>query len=178
MSYLMDRNRTKSSEFTYERLIGPDDIRLIILHPALDPSDVVQCSLVHNSLSVFDNRDIFSCYTALSYVWGCHKKTKTIWIDGAPLKITENLFSALHDLRDKERTLHLWADGICINQGDNTEKAMQIRMMRQIYARASNTVIYLGPTDIESVESRCLAAIRKCYHRVTVDIDTFIGLYP
>jgi hypothetical protein len=147
-------------EFLYHPLTSPDSIRLIELQPSRDPAASIQCRLIHTSFSSNSMRDIFGHYTALSYVWGCEDRVKTIWIDGLPLKITESLFSALHDLRDETRPFSVWADGICINQINNEEKMMQIRIMGKIYANAMNTVLYLGPADPESVECQCIKAIR------------------
>jgi hypothetical protein len=39
----------------------------------------------------------------------------------------------------------LWVDAICINQGDNTEKAGQIQYMAEIYSKASRVIVWLGP---------------------------------
>ncbi|KAE9375213.1 hypothetical protein N431DRAFT_333264, partial [Stipitochalara longipes BDJ] len=149
-----------SQQFLYSPLASPDSIRLIELQPCPDPAASIQCRLIHMSLSSASMQDIFGHYTALSYVWGCADKVKTIWIEGLPLAITESLFSALRDLRDETRPFSLWADGICINQSDNEEKMMQIRIMGKIYIGATNTVLYLGPADPKSGESQCIKAIR------------------
>jgi len=66
-----------------------------------------------------------------------------------------------NELRDKKRTLLLWADRVCINQRDDKERAMQIGLMGQIYAGALHTVIYLGPADSRDPEMICFAAIRE-----------------
>lgn len=92
-----------AQEFQYSPLTGADSIRLIELQPSLDHTADVSCSLINTSLSSGDIHDIFTHYTALSYVWGSADKVETIWIDGLPLKITGNLFSALRDLRDETR---------------------------------------------------------------------------
>jgi hypothetical protein len=36
-------------------------------------------------------------------------------------------------------------------------------MMGQIYGGASNTIIYLGPADPDSIECRCLTSLRQGY---------------
>ncbi|KAH8822051.1 heterokaryon incompatibility protein-domain-containing protein [Xylogone sp. PMI_703] len=147
--------------YTYKPLVGYDTIRLIELQPSCEPEATFHCRLIEVSLSACDKRDIFGyyMYTALSYVWGCPDKTKRVYIDGTRLMITQNLYSALRDLRDETRVFLLWADGICINQDDNKEKARQIGLMGQIYATAQHTVIYLGPADIDGLDSHSLAAL-------------------
>jgi hypothetical protein len=159
-----------SQEFKYKPLIEPDAIRLIELQPSSDPLAEVRCSLIYTALSSKDIRDIFSHYTALSYVWGSDEKVRTIWVDELPLKITANLFSALRDLRDETRLFLLWADGICINQSDNEEKGIQIQKMGQIYSDASNTILYLGPADPDSNECRCLTVIRQGHDATNADM--------
>lgn len=45
------------------------------------------------------------------------------------------------------RCFFVGIDQICINQGDIAERTRQVRLMRAIYQRAMNTVIWLGPDD-------------------------------
>jgi hypothetical protein len=159
------------SNYEYRPINELDGIRLLELHPARDFSAPIHCSLMHQSLSLCDNQDIFGHYITLSYVWGCPDKIKTIFVDRMSLKITANLFSALHDLRDGTRSLLLWADGICINQNDDDEKAMQIRIMGRIYAGAFHTIIYLGPAVVRCSESKCLDAINAGEHQSVSHVD-------
>jgi hypothetical protein len=136
---------TLSRKYKYKLITEPDGIRLIELHPLLDPSTVIRCSLVYTSISLYDNQDIYCHYTAISYVWGNPEKIKAILVDGRSLKITANLFSALKDLRHQTMPLLLWVDGICINQKDNEEKGMQIRLMGQIMLVRCILSCILGP---------------------------------
>jgi hypothetical protein len=41
----------------------------------------------------------------------------------------------------------IWADAICINQGDIAEKGQQVSMMDRIYSRSAYVVAWLGPED-------------------------------
>ncbi|KAH9205650.1 heterokaryon incompatibility, partial [Leptodontidium sp. 2 PMI_412] len=43
----------------------------------------------------------------------------------------------------------IWADAVCINQEDNQEKAVQVRMMTRIYESASHVVASLGVANAE-----------------------------
>jgi hypothetical protein len=147
-------------QYEYYPIADPDGIRLIELQPSVDPSAPLKCSLMHTKLSLCDNRDIFGHYTALSYVWGNPVKNRKLFVDGKCLGITTNLCSALLDLRDEQRSLLLWTDGICINQEDDSEKATQVGLMGIIYAGALHTVIYLGPAAITDPDCKCLKAIQ------------------
>ena len=51
----------------------------------------------------------------------------------AKVNVTCNLESALRHLRKQDVDIHIWADALCINQSDVSEKALQVRLMSQIY---------------------------------------------
>lgn len=136
-------------QYMYKPLTEPDSIRFINLQPSSNPAAAIRCSLIHAKFSPEDFGDIHNHYTALSYVWGSPYKVETIWIGEASLKITTSLFSALCDLRDEKDSFLLWADDICINQDDDAEKGIQVRLMGQIYEGATNTIVYLGLRVLE-----------------------------
>ena len=60
------------------------------------------------------------------------------------LAVTENLHSALKRLQLPNQPRLIWADAICINQEDIDERGSQVRLMKDIYRRASSVVIWLG----------------------------------
>ena len=41
--------------------------------------------------------------------------------------------------------VRLWVDALCINQSDLEERAQQVLRMREIYAKAKYTLVWLGP---------------------------------
>jgi hypothetical protein len=99
-------------------------------------------------------------YCALSYCAGEPTDTSLILVDGLPFNAFSNLERAI-DLALKQwvlkwpkRDLLLWADQICINQGDHIERTSQVNMMRDIYRRSGETFICLS-TSSSSVD--CLA---------------------
>ena len=81
-------------------------------------------------------------YTAVSYTWGNEAQTETIHVDGQPLRIAPNLWACLYTLRHCWQ--YIWADAVCINQDDVTEKNQQVRMMDQIYQNATVVSVWLG----------------------------------
>ncbi|KAJ9650343.1 hypothetical protein H2198_010351 [Neophaeococcomyces mojaviensis] len=115
--------------------------------------------------------DSVPLYDALSYTWGCplspylpSKKGKeavaqqTIFLEyrgqSQRLYITPNLKDALIALQtinlaplSTQRCAYLWVDAICINQSDLDEKAVQVRLMKNIYRQASKVLAWLGPED-------------------------------
>lgn len=89
-------------------------------------------------------------YYALSYVWGDLLSEQRIIIKSCEIEftvtVTLNLHLALeHLVRDCE-ALVIWIDAICINQSDDEEKARQVLYMRDIYAQAEETLVWLGPS--------------------------------
>ncbi|PMD30282.1 HET-domain-containing protein [Hyaloscypha variabilis F] len=132
--------------YEYIPITEPDGIRLIVLQPSSERAAAVHCSIIHTTLR-HAREEIFEHYTALSYVWGDTNDTTFISVEGHRLQVTKNLECALRYLRDEKRVLHVWADGVCINQQDNDEKGKQVQQMGEIYEIAHHTVIFLGECD-------------------------------
>ena len=115
------------------------EIRLLRLHPEdEDHKSPIHTSLIKVSLS----DDPF--YHALSYCWGDASSRDLVVVDGKPVSVTANLATGLRELRRREvRTL--WANAICINQGDEGEKGHQVAYMGNVYSRASGVFAWPGP---------------------------------
>jgi hypothetical protein len=60
------------------------------------------------------------------------------------LTIGSNLAAALRQLRSTTSEITIWADAVCINQGDNDEKSCQLPLMARIYSQARAVVSWLG----------------------------------
>ncbi|KAL1634272.1 hypothetical protein SLS58_010745 [Diplodia intermedia] len=88
-------------------------------------------------------------YCALSYRWPNGKeldepaKFKDHWLDirGGPLAAVR---SYLSNANAADRHLPFWIDQFCIKQSDAAEMGKQVSLMREIYSKASKTVIFLG----------------------------------
>lgn len=63
------------------------------------------------------------------------------------LRVTPNLWDLLHQLRDAQKSHFLWADAICIDQSNVAERSQQVRLMGDIYAKASKVFVWLGVKD-------------------------------
>lgn len=127
--------------FSYRPLETARTIRLLDLQ-AGGSDDPVHFSLRHASL------DEFPYYDALSYAWGDATDRRDVFINGAPTSVTVSLFSALKQFRYPEagHSRTLWADAVCINQDDATEKTAQVQLMAHIYKTASQVIVWLGPS--------------------------------
>lgn len=132
-------------------------IRLLRVNP--DPSDL---SAVLETVSLNDDPK----YTALSYTWGTDYPVGAgITLRGPEhtkrLPITANLQAVLQHLCEGTTTggdgcdrqqpaLALWVDALCINQADTAEKSHQITLMKDVYSKAEETCLWLGPADGDS----------------------------
>ena len=133
------------TRFSYEPLPYPREIRLMCLH-AGDQTDEVRCTLQRIPLPDASHSEV---YEALSYTWGNTGCKADIVCNGQLLSITQDLKLALQRLRQPDETLYYWADQICINQEDVSERADQVQLMREIYQHARNVVIWLGDAEVD-----------------------------
>lgn len=86
-------------------------------------------------------------YIAVSYTWGDPGDTRQIELNGSFVRIGINLHGALEVLRQKDDSVLVWADALCIDQQNMAEKTQQIPMMAHIYSRATSVIIWLGLED-------------------------------
>ncbi|KXT08921.1 hypothetical protein AC579_9361 [Pseudocercospora musae] len=86
-----------------------------------------------------------------------------IYINGSRLAVAANLLSFLqhsieHDLLQGRP---VWIDAVCISQGDDMEKSVQVQQMWKIYTHAAHVFVWLGPEeDHSSVALESLASAK------------------
>nr|KAK5446095.1 hypothetical protein LTR18_004014 [Exophiala xenobiotica] len=138
------------------------EIRLLHIFPAESPNDELVCGLVRADL------DDCPPYTALSYTWGSLDDTVGIklifheifYIDSScnvkvgkgpeasvvdNFQITTNLHAGLRSFRvNNETDIFIWADMLCFNQFDLSERSHQVRFMDQVFSRATRVIAWLG----------------------------------
>ena len=83
-------------------------------------------------------------YTALSYRWGADPPHIAIKLSSGTVNVTTNGYDALVELCRRGRELNLWMDAICIDQSNDSEKAIQVAMMDQVYSKAEKVIVWLG----------------------------------
>lgn len=71
-----------------------DEIRILVIEPALPEDSRIRCRLEHASLFDLEND-----FVALSYHWGDHTAVKRVVLSGDLVPITFNLYKALEELR-------------------------------------------------------------------------------
>ncbi|KAM3424451.1 hypothetical protein BST61_g6455 [Cercospora zeina] len=143
---------------------SPNEARIRILH--LWPGEGQ--TPISGHLETARLSDIFP-FEALSYCWGNPEPRRVINISGSRLEVGTNLKLALYRLRLPDKVRRLWIDGICINQGDVHEKTAQVTMMRKIYERAEQTIVWLGE---EADDSRL--ALKMCDRMLNAHGNTYI----
>jgi hypothetical protein len=97
------------------------------LQPSPDLQAPVHCSIVHETLAKYEN-SLLEFYIAVSYVWSDPNIKSTISVDGERPEITSSLDTALRHIRDSERMLHVWADGVCIDQSEIEDRNLQVSL--------------------------------------------------
>ncbi|KAG8160189.1 hypothetical protein KVR01_009725 [Diaporthe batatas] len=94
-------------------------------------------------------------YEAISYCWGSHNSRQDVSCMGIPMSITTSLGGALREFRHSFMQRILWVDGICIKQDDENEKTCQVRLMQEIYAKATLVLVEPGLiSDIANSDGR------------------------
>ncbi|WYZ46615.1 hypothetical protein EsH8_IX_000840 [Colletotrichum jinshuiense] len=129
----------------YTPLAHSDSIRVLVLHPSVDQDSDIHCELLQIRIS--DCVEIDDSYVALSYVWGDLNDPESVYVNREEVQIGRNLAGALRHLRRGDHHLRLWADALCINQHDVSERNHQVHQMRDIYASAVETIVYLGSNN-------------------------------
>ncbi|KAM0268902.1 hypothetical protein ACHAQH_009862, partial [Verticillium albo-atrum] len=114
-------------------------------------------------------------FNALSYTWGTGERTHWIEVAGSTLTITSSLDVALRHIRSDDQDVTIWIDQICIDQNDMPEKTSQVRIMGQIYSKASKAIVWLGPSADGSNEVMdCLQDIGQAAH--DLDFESYFAM--
>jgi hypothetical protein len=141
-----DRRTPLPETFRHRPLSGPDDFRCLLLKSAKDKDAIIQCELYHLGT------DTPAFYDAVSYCWEGQTPTEPILCDNQIFLVTANCMALLKHLRRRWVGRLLWVDAICIDQTKEREQErnQQLQIMGQIYSRATNVLIWLGPSTPES----------------------------
>jgi hypothetical protein len=135
-----------------QRILSGRMFRLLFIHPAQYYDQQLKCSCLPFAI------DVAPPFEALSYVWGSPTSTIEVLCNGQPFPIQSGLANALLRLRLKQVTRIVWADAICINQGDIEERNHQVPLMGSIYPSATRVIVWLGTADPEHTARALLVA--------------------
>ncbi|KAK1753600.1 heterokaryon incompatibility protein-domain-containing protein [Echria macrotheca] len=131
------------------------ETRLLELEPSAETSSDIRCRLTKRSLlpSPITEPSHPAAFEVLSYTWGDVSNDKQILVNHHTLSVTSNLEAFLRIRRERDKSVMLWIDALCINQRDTHEKNFQIPLMPLIYATARRLTVWLGPEH----DNSCLA---------------------
>lgn len=157
------------------------EIRLLTLLPGQLSSEIRICLdtivlLVEDSdedSDAEDSNEEVPLFEALSYTWGSAENLRNIFIGClglCTLPMTPNLAEAPTYLRYEDRPRNLWIDAICVNQQDLKERGLQVRIMADIYSKATRVVAWLGPEFTDS--SMAINCINEINSHVRVNLGT------
>jgi hypothetical protein len=92
-------------------------------------------------------------FDALSYVWGDQSHTSPFICNDQEFRIHRNLRNALPYLAKRDSPRPIWIDALSINQRDEDEKAVQIKLMHRVYRRAAQVWIWFGCATEQTPEA-------------------------
>ncbi|RYP79495.1 hypothetical protein DL770_006634 [Monosporascus sp. CRB-9-2] len=158
--------------YTYSPLPSePHQIRLL----RVERSKLLP-TVLNATLESFDLDDAPS-YEAVSYCWGDPTPSEQMIIDGCIFRLTQSAYKLLLARRSFWRQRWIWIDAICINQQDEVEKSAQVRLMQEIYKKASQVVVFPGGGIVQarlaSIMLYEVFAAQKTYEGTGVDFNKF-----
>ncbi|KAA8570017.1 hypothetical protein EYC84_002355 [Monilinia fructicola] len=137
----------------YGALAEPSAIR--ILQGSLSPDSQRLCGHFAPVSLDADPAVRMACL-ALSYCWGVAGGGDEVWFDGHRcLRVKRSAGCVLRVIAASRRaadseTLFVWIDAVCIDQGDDVEKARQVRRMSRIYSSAMWVCAWIGDASLDS----------------------------
>ncbi|KAF2823037.1 hypothetical protein CC86DRAFT_409809 [Ophiobolus disseminans] len=120
-----------------------------LLRVTKDANGELQCQLADG----IPMTTAYDTYTAISYCAGDPKNTRSVLVNGLSFNAFANLAIAIEETYNHRSNDHgdveavLWADQICINQSDVTERSHQVGFMRDIYASARDVAVCLSTVE-------------------------------
>lgn len=131
-------------QYNFPSLQSPDAFRLLELEKT--PEHEPLRYTLHDRLYDQERHN----FIAVSYVCGDTTDLVPSICNGRLHQIYRNLDHGLRRIRkhylESPRVLTIWADGICINQQNATEKVDQIANMWRVFRSCTQVVVCLGPS--------------------------------
>ncbi|KAK8023704.1 HET-domain-containing protein [Apiospora rasikravindrae] len=134
------------------------EFRLLLLQ-AGEGDEPIKCQLVHASLKEGADRP---SYETISYCWGDPAQTAGIFVDGLEMEVPLSARRVLQRMRKYDADRTLWIDAICINQNDVAERGQQVALIKDIYSKTEQCLIWLGEGDGEAT-TYCDAVFDSVY---------------
>ncbi|KAF5983079.1 heterokaryon incompatibility protein 6, OR allele [Fusarium bulbicola] len=154
LKYLGGRlQRTFFQPNLYAPLPSPSHIRVLFIQPGLNEDTLVA------SFELLDLNATNMRFKAISYQWseGGGQKA-SMRLGGENMSINAYLRGILLHLRLEQHIRVVWADALCINQSDHTERLQQVTIMQRIYSQAFRVIGFVGKDYTHA--SICFNAIK------------------
>lgn len=151
---------SSKGQYRYRPLSGFREFRLLKLSAGIEEMPL-EGVIQHCSL------DSPGQYKALSYCWGSHIKPFKLNTPEGTLSLTTPLYTAIRRMREPQDSILIWADAICIDQSNNDEKAIQIRLMQSIFQLSECVYAWIGDERdksdqaIETLMQICTLAVNR-----------------
>ncbi|KAK1081477.1 hypothetical protein LTR33_004655 [Friedmanniomyces endolithicus] len=144
------------------RPLKPREFRILLLsNEERNGPKSLQCEL--RTLNIDTNL----AYVALSYTWGDSGDFATITLGSVRIRAQRNLVEALRTLYNLGHRL-VWADALCINQTDLAERGVQVSLMRNVFERAQEVLIFLDSVSDRASVPEPLLGLLCASHADTV----------
>lgn len=82
-------------------------------------------------------------WKALSYRWGEDNPESTIYLNDHPIRVRKGLQAFITQMIAEKRRDWYFIDALCIDQDNESERAVQVQQMGEIYRRAEEVVVWI-----------------------------------
>ncbi len=137
----------KDGHRIYRKLRTLSEIRLLSVLPG-NPDEAVRCTMERTRIEEAGD------YATLSYMWEDPPQKGCIVLFDRKREVSRSVEDSLRRIRSSSQPRRIWIDALCINQSDNEERAQQVNLMRSIYERATECIVWLGEFDDSGSASR------------------------
>lgn len=161
-----------------------NEIRLLRIHPNLDPDAIVEVEVFKRDLKTA----IEDTFIPFSYVWGDGSQTVDIVVNSQTKAGGRNLAAMLKQARNvilreplkndpRKHGYLFWADALCIDQSNLEERNHQVSLMKEIYGSARLAVAWLGevPECEKAIQLITAIAVDWYGHRSHTDFLRYDG---
>lgn len=148
-----------AEDFVHQPLdLSHDEIRLVrILYQEQDKSVTLELKHFRTDQQPLPE------YDALSYVWGPPEPKRSILVNRGRYLVRQNLFDFLAEAKRRKYDRWIFIDQVSIIQQNTVERNHQVTIMGNIFARAQNTISWLGCQHrrLAIMMSQCIAVARN-----------------
>ncbi|KAF7191777.1 hypothetical protein HII31_06822 [Pseudocercospora fuligena] len=88
-------------------------------------------------------------FTALSYCWGKPQNYRPVTVNGHEFQVRPSLYSFLVQMASENRRDWFFADAVCINQDNVSERSTQVTYMGEIYRKAVEVIAWIYHEDTD-----------------------------